>query len=211
VIYLVLAFLGSFEAMTVSRAFVPFLFLLAFASAVPADEAVVWKENVRGWTIKVDRSLSNSCFMYAAFDAGGVLRAQFNVQQSNFQLMIGDEDWRSIEHGKIYPIEVEFGNRGAWTGDAVGFEFSEGGWRTLVFSVPLEGDRAFEFIREMQQERFVTVDYENSEIMRLSLSGTFAALEELKVCQVTMLDAQDRNVSNDPFSGGAVSGDDPFQ
>jgi len=78
------------------------------------------------WTISVDPSTANGCFVVADFVGGTSLRLGFDMTRLpkiSFYTILGNVKWRSIEYGKNYPIQLRFGSRPAWTGDATGFSF----------------------------------------------------------------------------------------
>lgn len=178
------------------------------AGAAVAQETALWKEDVAGWEILVDQSLDDGCFMITEYERGTLLRAQFNPAADTFQFVVGDPNWKSIEENKFYEIEVEFGSAGPWTGDAVGYDF--GGINALILHIPFEDDRADLFIEEFMRYTVVDVRYEGSSIARLSLKGTYAAMEEVMACQAAMLD-QPAPAQDDPFSGSSSRGSDPFE
>jgi hypothetical protein len=179
------------------------------AGAGFAEESPIWKEDVRGWTIAVDTTIGNGCFMYSSYEGDTYLRIQLNPEIDALQFIIGDLDWRSIEPGKLYPMEVQFGSRSPWTGEGLGFWFGEG-TPSLVLDVPFEGERANTFIDELMQMTSVIVGYEGRQIANLSLTGTYAAMNEVIACQVEM-EASAPTSGGDPFSSSApAASDDPF-
>lgn len=186
---------------------------VALATALPAlaeDKPITWKDDVAGWYIGVDTSIGNGCFMTAAYEAGTYLRVQFNPSSDNFQFIIGDEAWNSIEAGKLYNIGIAFGSRSPWTGDAEGGRLGE--LPTLTVDVGFEKDKAAAFIDEFRRMTSVAVTYESKEIARLTLSGTNAAMEEVINCQsaVNEAGASASTDGEDPFNSGKTTDSDPF-
>ena len=81
---------------------------------------------VGAWSIAVDPSLGNGCFVSAGFKGGTSFRLGFDMRESTgagFYTLLGNVKWRSIEYGKNYPIKMRFGNEPAWEGNATGFSF----------------------------------------------------------------------------------------
>jgi len=186
-----------------------FILAIGLALVMPATseaQAAVWKDDVRGWFIGVDRSLGDGCYMHSEFDGGGTMRVGFGPNEQKILVIIGNDTWRSLEEGKIYPIEFQFGSRSPWTVEAGVFRWDDGE-KSLQFGVPFGDDRAELFINELQQMQDVSVRYEGRQILRLSLRGSFAAMAEVIDCQVNM--QQGRGGSSDPFSSGP--GSDPFR
>jgi len=173
--------------------------LLVSVLPVQAQDTVLWQENVAGWQINVDRTIGNSCYISAAFDTGVVVRFQFNAQQGNVQFIIGDLRWASVEAGETYDMEVAFGDRDPWAGEAVGYRWSEI-LPSLVLSVPAEDDRAAHFLREFADTSGLRVSYDGREIANLSLNGASDAIDEMVTCQRIMTAA---NETTDPFAGAA--------
>lgn len=172
------------------------------------SQAVTWNDDVRGWFIGVDRSVGDGCFMYSSFDGGGVLRAGFNVDDDSMYIIVGSRDWMSLEEGKLYPIEIQFGNRSPWTGDASVFVWNDGD-KALKLVVPFTDNVADNFVRELQQTQNVLVRYQGRQILNLSLRGSFAAMVEVIHCQENMV--RSNAPTTDPFNANGAGGVDPFR
>jgi hypothetical protein len=183
-------------------------FLFSVFAQPSFSQAVTWNEDVRGWFIGVDRTLGDGCFMYSSFDSGGVLRAGFDVDGDSMYIVVGSRNWMSLEEGKLYPIEIQFGSRPPWTGDANVFVWNDGD-KALELSVPFTNNVADNFVRELQQTQNVLVRYQGRQILNLSLRGSFAAMAEVIKCQEAMLSNSLPNA--DPFNAGGVNGNDPFR
>lgn len=188
-----------------SRYFYAALTCLCTLTISAHAESVAWKDDVRGWMIRVDPTIGNGCFMLTEYDGGTYLRVQFNPSTDNLDFIIGDGDWRSVEKGKLYELSVQFGNRTPWAGDAEGFWFGDN-TPALMMSVPFHDDRAKSFMEEFMRMSDVRVKYEGSEIAHLSLSGTYAAMQEAIACQIAMAEEED-----DPFATGSGKKEDPFR
>jgi hypothetical protein len=182
---------------------------LMMTTSAGAEEAVTWKDDVAGWYIGVDTSIANGCFMTASYEAGTFLRVQFNPALDNFQFMVGDPKWASIEEGKLYEIEVAFGSRSPWTGEAEGVRL--GSLPALLLNVPFDEDRAATFISELQKMQNVAVAYQGTQIANLALSGTHAAMDEVIACQAAMGEAgESQPAATDPFAVSPPIDQDPF-
>lgn len=189
------------------RLFVLLFMLSVGASRVQADEVITWKRDVRGWDIAVDQTLGNSCFMVSYYQGNAAVRAQFNAENGNFEFMIGDTDWRSIEAGKFYDVSIQFGSQSPWTGEAKGLWMDE--FPVLSLSVSFEDGKADRFIEEFMRTTSAVLRYQDQVIAHISLKGTYAAMLEVFECQRTMLDAA--SGGSDPFSGPSGPSMDPFQ
>jgi hypothetical protein len=176
---------------------------------VPAfAQTAAWKEDVKGWFIGVDRSVNDGCFMQSPFEGGGVMRVGFDPSQDVIFVLIGDDDWRSLEIGKLYPIEFQFGQRSPWTVEAGVFSWEDGD-QALQFTVPFGDSRAEAFVNELQQTQNIRVRYEGREIINLSLRGSSAAMQETINCQANMIGTG--GGGSDPFNSNGNGSSDPFQ
>ena len=171
------------------------------------SQSVTWNEDVRGWYIGVDRSVGDGCYMHSSFDGGGVLRTGFNVDGNSMFIIIGNRNWKSLEEGKYYPIEIQFGNRSPWSGEASVFVWDDGE-KSLKLTVPFDDNSADNFVSEVQQTQNVIARYQGRQILNLSLRGSFAAMDEVLKCQDNIL--RNRSPSSDPFNSKGISGADPF-
>ena len=178
-------------------------------SPVFSQETITWKNNVKGWRIAVDSSIGDSCFMVTAYEGGTLLRAQVNMNEEIFQFILADSSWKSLETGKLYDIKVQFGTLAPWTGLASVHHFSDD-LPALIFDVTFEDEKAELFIEEFMRMTGVLIFYSGNVISNLSLSGTYAAMQEVFACQSAMLDGGSGRDS-DPFSNTPENSNDPFQ
>lgn len=188
---------------------VAYFLTVILGGPVFSQEAITWKDNVKGWTIKVDPSLSDACFMLTSYEGGAALRAQFNMKDDVFQFIVIDSAWQSLESGKLYDIKVQFGTLDPWIGLASVYRFDDE-VPALVFDVSFEGEKAKLFIEEFMRMTGVRIYYAGDVIANLSLSGTYAAMQEVFACQSAMLEGG-RGQDSDPFSGTQGNSSDPFQ
>ncbi len=65
----------------------------------------LWKR-VGSWDIRVDRSLNYGCFLVNVYQGGTVFRIGFDRTNGGGYLMLGNPNWRSIEVGKEYDLEL---------------------------------------------------------------------------------------------------------
>lgn len=159
------------------------------------------------WTIAVDRTMGDGCFVYSEFVGGNYFRLGFDMTDDpgGVYTLFGNAKWRSIEYGKDYPIEMRFGDETEWTGTATGFSFEppeNQSWLRLYIAE----DGAVDFVEEFMRELFVTVHYNGKQIMRLNLRDSYRAGSQLVDCQQSTNRAHD-----DPFEETSSPRDDPFQ
>jgi hypothetical protein len=173
----------------------------ADAELAAAEEAVRWGL-VSGWDVMVDPSLGNGCFIFTLYKNGTALRLGFNAADDYAYIMVGNEDWKSIETGKDYDIEIRMDRSSPWRAQATGVDFDG---LPLLMATTTDSN----FIVDFMKKRGVEFRYDGQVIANLSLSGTFAAVAEMLKCQ----EAVDRRGiggrSSDPFAK-APAGGDPF-
>ena len=179
---------------------------MSLGSLAEAEKATSWKDDVKGWDIFVDTSLSDNCFMTTLFDGDTFLRIQMRDPGEGIDLYIGDADWASLEVGKTYPIKVKFGNQTPWDGNAKAVSFGDDALTALRLGVGDEN--AVDFAVELMESTAVYVSYQGRELAHLNLRGSYAAMMEVFECQKTMNQRNNRD-HQDPFSE-INAGDDPF-
>ncbi|MEM8802854.1 MAG: hypothetical protein AAGF55_10005, partial [Pseudomonadota bacterium] len=67
------------------------------ASSAFAQDTVMWNEDIRGWSVAIDRTIEDSCFIISGFEDQLFLRLQFNAQQQNVQFIVANVAWESLE------------------------------------------------------------------------------------------------------------------
>jgi hypothetical protein len=179
--------------------------LLGGSQMAWAEDSVLWTPSeVRGWTIAVDKTLANGCFIVSYFDGGTALRVGFDRRHGNAYVMLLNDNWRSIREGNEYQISVQFDSQAPWNASATGVRM--GGSPGFIATT----DKT-DFMVEFMRQRGMSVTYSGREITRLSLRGTAAATQEMLRCQDAMNGGRS-TVGSDPFeSGSSGSGSDPFE
>lgn len=165
-----------------------------------AGDTVTWQEDVEGWSVAIDRTIDDSCFIISGFDDETFLRFQFNATLGNVQFIVASIHWASLIAGEDYDMEVSFGGRDAWTGTAKGHR-----WRdilpSLVLSVPISDQQASQFMEEFTATGSVSISYEGVEIANLALTGTEEAIASMLDCQSAMSKAKSsQRLGSDPFA-----------
>lgn len=175
-----------------------FLALVSTGAAV-AQDTVVWKQNVEGWSVVIDRTIDDSCFIISGFDNDVFLRFQFNATQQNVQFIVANIHWDSLQNGQDYDMEVVFGDQDSWSGMAKGHRWNDI-LPSLVLSVPIEDQQASNFMKQFTAMNSVSISHEGAEIAQLALAGTEAAVASMLNCQASMSKAgAARNSADDPF------------
>lgn len=176
------------------------VFALVAAGESVAQESVVWQDNVRGWSVAVDRTIDNSCYIISGFEDDVFVRFQFNATQENVQFIVANINWESVKSGENYDVAVAFGDLDAWAGTAKGHRWNDI-LPSLVLSVPIADQKASHFMRQFTAMDTVSVSYEGSEIANLDLDGVEEAVASMLSCQTAMTKAnKSRDAGTDPFA-----------
>lgn len=175
-------------------------FALLTASVAMAQDTVTWKDDIQGWSVAIDRTIDDSCFIISDFEDDLFLRFQFNAAQHNVQFIIASIRWDSLKTGEDYDMEIAFGDQDAWTGTAVGHRWNDI-LPSLVMSVPVEDHQASNFMHEFTAMGSVSVSYDGSEIANLALAGAAEAVASMMDCQTAMSNAREaKQTGTDPFA-----------
>lgn len=183
------------------------IFILSSLSGYSlAEEAPLWKR-VGSWEVRVDTTLDNGCFTYQLYESETYVRFGIDKTNGGTYLLIGDPDWKSLEPGKEYLVELTFGNETPWEADATAVEFVD---IPSLYIYATSGDSALLFLEEFMSQTTLDVEHKGSSIAYLSLSGTYEAGLAIIECQS---ENDSGGQSLDPFddSGNSPeSNKDPF-
>ena len=176
------------------------VFALLSTGAAVAQDTVTWKDDVQGWSVAIDRTIENSCFIISSFEDDLFLRFQFNATQKNVQFIVASIQWESLKNGEAYDMEVAFGDHDAWTGTATGHRWNDI-LPSLVLSVPIADQQASHFMKEFTEMGSVSISHGGSEIANLALTGADEAIASMLDCQMSMSKAEKSKQSGaDPFA-----------
>ena len=176
------------------------VFALCSTGTAIAQDTVTWKDDIQGWTVVIDRTIENSCFIISGFEDELLLRFQFNATQQNVQFIVANINWKSLETGQDYDMEVAFGDRESWAGIAKGLHWN-GILPSLVLSVPVANQQASDFMKEFTAMGSVRISHDGSELANLALAGADEAVASMLDCQAAMANSnQNRDSSKDPFA-----------
>jgi hypothetical protein len=178
------------------------LLALLPATAVVAQDTVVWEKDVQGWAVIVDRTINSSCFIISEFADDLYLRLQFNTTQDNVQFILANMRWDALETGREYDLEVAFGSHASWDGAASGYRWHDV-LPSLVFSVPVADNQAYHFMREFMGIGSVSVSFDGEEIATAALAGADRAVASMMECQATMFEASGNVMPSDFLTNNA--------
>ncbi|WP_064681247.1 hypothetical protein [Rhizobium bangladeshense] len=188
-------------------------FVLAFMAAMPRigladDETIQWKE-VGGWSVAVDPTLDNGCFVLTSFDDDTIFRLGFNFRKKDkpLYILLGNPNWKSLEKGKHYPIELSF-DQSKRTADARGLDLAGLKSLWIDFNDP-------DLIEEFSGKLSFRASVRGKQIAALGLKDSERAADELLACQQAVNDAVAKQPApsqpKDPFEAKPGSqASDPF-
>lgn len=183
---------------------------LSIAGVFPsaAADSIFWK-SVAGWDVYLDPSVGNGCYITTSYDGGTFLRLglDFTAKSPSVYLALSNENWRSLEVGKEYSIEVQFDNNPVWTANAGVMLI--GNYKYLTTT-----STDTNFIREFSHKLRMSVRFGGHQVAALRLTGSAAATQELLTCQLAadarqapsgkpadpFADPPATNASKDPFA-----------
>ena len=162
-------------------------------------------DHVAGWSVAVDKTLGNSCFIYSSFEGDTELRIGLDAIRQELVVILGDADWKSLEEHKNYTLEIQFSDRSPWEAPAKGFKFSNASHVMLEMRIAMDNDALELFIEEFMTETNVFFKYKGNAIVNLSLGGSYSAAEALFNCQTSTQDSESSERSSaklkeDPFA-----------
>ena len=184
---------------------------LFFATSAWAQESIPWKE-IGGWDVLMDPSMGNACFITTVYDEGTILRLgfDFSQEQRSIYLALGNKNWKSLEAGKEYPLQIQFDRNPMWDATATAIDFN--GTNFLAVSTT-ETDFASEFSRKLGMR----ATFNGREVAALRLNGSSRAVTEMLNCQEKVNEAlvarQPPQAPKDPFQAtpDVKSAHDPFE
>ncbi|MGO7171604.1 hypothetical protein AB9F47_31610 [Rhizobium leguminosarum] len=188
-------------------------FVLALIAAMPPvsladDQTVPWKE-VGGWRVAVDPTLDNGCFVLTSFDDDTIFRLGFNFRKKDnpLYILLGNPNWKSLEKGKHYPIELSF-DQSKRTADARGLDLDGLKSLWIDFEDP-------DLIEEFAGKLSFRASFGGKQIVALGLKDSTSAADELLACQKAVNDAVAKHPappqSKDPFEAKpGTQASDPF-
>jgi hypothetical protein len=176
------------------------LLTLVSVGTASAQDTITWKDDIHGWSVAIDRTIDDSCFIISGFEDDLFLRFQFNSTKKNVQFIVASVQWDSLKNGEDYDLEVAFGDLEAWSGTAKGHRWNDI-LPSLVLSVPIEDQQASHFMKEFTEKESVRISHGGSEIANLALAGTDEAVASMLDCQVSMAEAnKSKESGSDPFA-----------
>lgn len=146
------------------------------AIEVRKGETTVWSRST-DWTILVDHTLDNSCYIVRTFADGTLFRIGFDVKNDNgHYFLIGNRNWTSLKVGTNYPIKVQFDNEGAWEANSEGIDL--GG--TTMLHAKFDDNV---FWAELATAEMVTFSRNGKAFGQFRLGDSSTAIDQVIACQ----------------------------
>lgn len=154
--------------------------VLFAATPASAAETVLWKE-VSGWSVLLDKTMGNACYVTTGYEDGTVLRLGFDFQGPKGALYfgLGNVNWKALEPGKDYPVKIQFDNQPVWDATASGVRVGEMNFLHISTS---QSNFADEFARKLSVRAY----FNGRQIAALRLKGSSRAIDEMLECQKTV-------------------------
>lgn len=148
--------------------------------AALASNAIPWK-SVPGWEVLMDQTMGNACYVTTSYQDGTTLRLGFDFTgpKGRFYMALGNDNWKSLEAGKDYPVQIQFDNVSPWTATARALDFASSKW----LHVTTENSN---FPDEFSRKQGMRVHFQGRQIVFLRLKGSARAMDEMLACQKTV-------------------------
>lgn len=145
-----------------------------------SQDTNLWGE-VDGWSIGYDQTLANGCFALTYFPDGTGFRVGFDPTNdaAPLYIMLGNDNWASLEEGKRYDLIIQMDNETPWEAPAVGVTLSDPEFVMLYVATD---DPAF--LDHFARQHRMRVSYNNRVIADLNLRGSYKATVALSQCQL---------------------------
>ena len=193
---------------------IPLLLITALflTHGAAAADSVPWKE-IKGWGVYMDPTMGNGCYAATAYDGGTFLRVGFNFlsPQPTIFVALGNADWKSLEEGKEYPLQIQFDRNPVWDAQATVFRIDDVNYLGTT-------TEDANFLEEFGRKLSMKATFKGREVAHLRLNGSSTAVKEILACQaaVTGLAGAQKGQQadpKDPFSDApqSKSASDPFE
>lgn len=176
-----------------------------FCSKAAIAETSEWK--TVGWWDILFLPSTGGCTAFATYDKGVMVGIGLaSAEELQMHVILMNDDWKSIEEGKEYEINVKFGNETPWRLEMNGFQTQSS--YGLDLTLPAATDQSGVFAKEFMRETGMEWHYEGRSLGDFSLKGSRLAFQEVVACTKSYRSAL--QTSADPFASSSSSSD-PFE
>jgi hypothetical protein len=153
-------------------------------------ESELWRKS-GNWSIYVDHTLEDSCFIIGSFTNNTVFRVGINQKDpGNYYLMIGNSDWASLSEGRDYKLEFKFGQQTPWDVPTKAVRIGDSTDLLATF-------RDTTFWKEFIAAPYLSVTREGRFVTQIEMKGTKPAFDTMIECQKA---ANVSRKTRDPFA-----------
>ena len=141
------------------------------------DDTSVWRD-LGSWTVYVDPSLENGCFLAAGFDNGTVFRVGVNrASGGHYYVAFTNPGWKSLRVGQQYDVQFQFDGNSPWKVPTRTRDMGDG---VIVLWAKFTDSG---FWNEFTSSQALSVTRDGKPVTQLSLAGSKLAFDELVTCQ----------------------------
>lgn len=171
--------------------------------APPKSEETFVYAREEPWEIRVDTTVDGGCFVIAGYPDGTSIRLGFDRRNDNAMLLIGNSNWKSLEAGKNYALDLKFDDDSPWEAKADAFMLDP----TLATPFLRVTFTEEKFILDFATKLSLAVIWNKKQIGKYRLNGSAKAIDKMLECQEKM------ETTRDPFKveGAPSAGADPFK
>lgn len=149
---------------------------------------VFWKK-AGGWSVAVDPTIGNGCFLLARFVNDTTFRIGIDSTSDDYYMMVANPKWKSLKTNEKHALKFEFDDQGPW--DVSMTVADMGGEKVLISKF---GEKRFwaEFVKASD----LHVRRGDSSVTSISMAGSSQGFAELIKCQ----EYQNSRTPTDPFA-----------
>jgi len=134
-----------------------------------------WSQ-VGAWRVEVDRRIGDRCYAWRGFEDGTVLRVGVSAGKGDVHFAIANEQWRSLEAGKLYRMVLVFDNGKTYDGELLA--------RSVEGLIVLyEGNVGSAFAADFMTRNSLRLYHRGVLVTNLTLHDTDATLRAIVACQ----------------------------
>ena len=177
--------------------------LCGLMASLPALAQTAQWGQVGGWQIRVDRTVGDGCFAVQEFEGGTIVRIGYDAAAKRMYLLFTDDDWKSLEVDKVYPVRIVFDGSTSFNGEMTGMRLGKSVWLA-------HRNVSSDLVQAFMEKNTMRILYQGTQIAHLSLRNTYAALMEAVTCQQAMNTGTASGKPAAPIAPQPKSGD-PFR
>lgn len=148
----------------------------------------LWR-NLGVWSVHIDPTLADGCFLSAQFNNNTFFRVGFDAtKQGKYYILLGNPGWTSLRKGNQYDLTFQFDSEPPWDVPVTVVDLGSSPFLLSTFSDE-------KFWVEFALAHRLDVSRNGKFVTAISLDGTSTAFDELLRCQKAQL--ADRK---DPFT-----------